>query len=390
MTYIDIYSRKKEGFGHMGWDDSQNNDNKGRRNPWGNTPQRPEGGAPRGTGRGPGNEPDLDQLLRNFQNNISGLLPGGGGAGKFAVLGAGMIAALWLASGLFIVNPGEQAVIQRFGAWERTRVDEGLGYHLPFPIETLTKLNVNEIRNMTIGFAGQATRDNAGLKRDIPEESLMLTADRNIVDLDLTVQWNIKSAEDYIFKVQDQEATVKKVAESAIREAVGQNPMFSTITTGRATVASTARDIIQQNLDEYSSGVNITQVLIQSAEVHPDVQGAFQDVQSAKQDAEDVQNQAQAYREDIIPRARGSAIQLVQQAQGYREATVAKAKGDAARFDAIYEAYKLGEDVTKQRLYLETMEDVFKNAQKIIIDDNGKQGVVPYLPLGELNKKQDQ
>lgn len=373
----------------MGWDDSENDNKKGRRNPWGSPPpQRPESGGP----RGPANDtpPDLDRMLKNFQNNMNGLLPGGMGGGKFIALGLGALIAVWLASGFFIVSPGEHAVVQRFGAHERTRVNEGLGYHLPTPIETVSKVKVNEIRNMTIGFIGQATRGNVSSRRDIPEESLMLTADRNIVDLDLTVQWNIKSAEDYLFKVQDQEATIKKVAESAIREAVGQTPMFSTLTTGRANVAATAREILQRNLDEYDSGVNITGVLIQSAEVHPDVQAAFQDVQSAKQDAEDVQNQAQAYREDIIPRARGAAIQQVQQAQGYREATVAKANGDAARFNAIYESYLGGQDVTKQRLYIETMEEVLRNAQKIIIDDNGKQGVVPYLPLNELNRSTTQ
>lgn len=369
----------------MGWDDSDNDNKKGRRNPWGTQPpQRPENNG----SRGPSNDtpPDLDQFFRNFQNNLNGFVPGGMGGGKFIALGVGALVALWLASGFFIVSPGEQAVVQRFGAWERTRIHEGLGYHLPAPIETVTKVKVNEIRTITIGFIGQSTRGSAATRRDIPEESLMLTSDRNIVDLDLTVQWNIKSAEDFLFRVQDQEATIKKVAESAIREAVGQTQMFSTLTAGRANVATMAREILQRNLDEYHSGVNITQVLIQSAEVHPDVQAAFQDVQSAKQDAEDVQNQAQAYREDIIPRARGAAIQQIQQAQAYREATVAKASGDASRFNAIYESYLSGQDVTKQRLYIETMEDVLKNAQKIIIDGNGQQGVVPYLPLNELNR----
>ncbi len=365
----------------MGWDNMGNDNNKGRRNPWGQQPTPPGRGGP---GRPGPEQPDFDDMFRRFQDNLTGILPGGTGPGKILGLGLLVVALLWLASGLFIVNPGEQAVIQRFGAWERTRTDEGLGYRLPYPIETLTKIKVNEIRNMTIGFVGQASRTSS--RQDIAEESLMLTSDRNIVDLDLTIQWNIKSAEDYLFKVQDQEATIKKVAESAIREAVGQTPMFSILTTGRDTIAQTARSIIQKNLDDYNSGVNITQVLIQSAEVHPDVQAAFQDVQSAKQDAEDVQNQAQAYREDIIPRARGAAIQLVQQAEGYKQSTVAKANGDAGRFDAVYDAYLSGEDVTKQRMYLETMEEVLKNAQKIILDDNGKQGVVPYLPLGELNK----
>ncbi len=375
----------------MGWDDSDNDNKKGRRNPWGGpSPQRPQGGPP----RGPSNNdtpPDLDQMLKNFQNSMNGILPGGMGGGKFIALGLGALVALWLASGFFIVSPGEQAVVQRFGAWERTRTHEGLGYHLPAPIESVTKVKVNEIRTITIGFVGQAGRGGAAsTRRDIPEESLMLTSDRNIVDLDLTVQWNIKSAEDFLFRVQDQEATIKKVAESAIREAVGQTQMFSTLTAGRTNVADMARQILQRNLDDYNSGVNITQVLIQSAEVHPDVQAAFQDVQSAKQDAEDVQNQAQAYREDIIPRARGNAIQLVQQAQGYKEAAVARAQGDAARFNSIYESYLSGQDVTKQRMYIETMEDVLKNAQKIIIGDQGKQGVVPYLPLNELNRQTKQ
>lgn len=370
----------------MGWDDPNNDSKKGRRNPWGAPPpQRPENSGP----RGPSNNdmpPDLDQMFKNFQNNLNSMLPGGMGTGKFVALGLGALVAVWLASGFFIVSPGEQAVIQRFGAWERTRIHEGLGYRLPAPIESVAKVKVNELRTITIGFVGQTTRSGIADRRDIPEESLMLTADRNIVDLDLTVQWNIKSAEDFLFRVQDQEATIKKVAESAIREAVGQTPMFSTLTTGRADVAAKARQILQHNLDEYHSGVNIAGVLIQSAEVHPDVQAAFQDVQSAKQDAEDVQNQAQAYREDIIPRARGNAIQLVQQAQAYRESAVARAQGDASRFNAIYESYLSGQDVTKQRLYIETMEEVLKNAQKIIIDQQGQQGVVPYLPLNELNR----
>ena len=194
------------------------------------------------------------------------------------------------------------------------------------------------------------------------------------------MQWNIKSAEDYLFKIKDQEATVKKVVESAIREEVGQTNMFPIITTDRDRVAQETKQIIQDNLDEYSSGVNITQVLIQRAEVHPDVQQAFQDVQSAKQDAEDVQNRARAYREDILPKARGEAIQRIQQAEAYKESTVAAATGDADRFNSIYESYLTGQEVTKKRIYLETMEEVLGNAQKIILDQgNGGQGVVPYL-----------
>jgi membrane protease subunit HflK len=199
------------------------------------------------------------------------------------------------------------------------------------------------------------------------------------------VLWTIKSAEDYQFNIKDQENTIKRVAESAIREAVGQTPMFSIITGAREQVAQQAKEIMVKNLDEYKSGINVMQVLIQKAEVHPDVQDAFQDVQSAKQDAEDVQNQAGAYREDILPKARGEAIKMTQDAKGYKESIVAKAKGDAERFNSVYKAYLTGQDVTKERIYIETMEGVMKNAQKIILDEHAKgAGVVPYVSLNEL------
>lgn len=363
------------------------NDNK---NPWGNNKggsRKNPWGQPGGAG-GP-EQPDLDDMFRKFGDGFKGFMGNGddGKTGKIIIIGLIAAIALWLASGFYIVNPGEHAVVQRFGEHERTKVTEGLGYHLPTPIENVTIVNVQETRQMTIGFYERSTRTGAA-KQDIPEESLMLTSDRNIVDLDLVIQWNIKSAEDFLFRIQDQEGTIKKVAESAIREAVGQTLMFPIITTGRDAVADMARRIIQANLDEYHSGVNINQVLIQQAEVHPDVQKAFQDVQSAKQDAEDVQNRAQAYREDIIPKARGEAVQLVRRAEAYKESTVARATGDADRFNSVLKAYQSGQDVTKKRIYIETMESVLKNAQKIILDDNAGSGVVPYLPLNELNRKQ--
>jgi membrane protease subunit HflK len=360
------------------------------KNPWGKPPgggRDPWGTGGRGAPQG-GEGPDLDALFRKFSEQFKGFGGGEGndGTGKIITLVVLAGVALWLASGFFIVQPGEHAVIQRFGAWNRTKVTEGLGYHFPAPVETATTVNVNEIRRMNIGFFDRSGRGTASAKQDVPEESLMLTSDRNIVDLDLVIQWNIKSAEDFLFKIQDQENTIKKVAESAIREAVGQTQMFPIITTERDAVANKARDIIQRNLDEYHSGVNITQVLIQQAEVHPEVQSAFQDVQSAKQDAEDVQNRARAYREDILPKARGMAIQMVQEAQGYKESAIARSTGDAQRFNDIYKAYLNGEDVTKQRMYIETMEKVLGGAQKIILDDKGGQGVVPYLPLDEIKR----
>lgn len=326
-------------------------------------------------------------MLRKAQDGFKDALPGNMDNKKIFLIALILGLALWLASGFYIVNPGENAVIQRFGAWNRTKSTEGLGYHLPTPLESATKINVTEIRRINIGFAEGYARGTRGQTQDVPEESLMLTSDRNIVDLDLVVQWDIRSAEDYLFNIQDQENTIKKVAESAIREAVGQTRMFSILTKGRDQVAQHTREIIQRNLDEYKSGVDIKQVLIQQAEVHPDVQAAFQDVQSAKQDAEDTQNKARAYREDILPKARGSAIQIIQKAEGYKQSAVAKATGDAERFNAVHQAYLDGKDVTKERIYIETMEEILQNARKIILDSSGDQGVVPYLPLSELKKK---
>ncbi|MBX2833863.1 MAG: FtsH protease activity modulator HflK [Micavibrio sp.] len=365
-----------------------------RKNPWarpgqpsggnGQGPKRPSGG---GHGGGSGNEPpDLDDILRKAQENFRSVMPSrfqGGGLILLVIIG---IIGLWLASGFYVVNPGENAVIQRFGAWERTQNEPGLGYHMPAPIESAEIVNVAEIRRMNIGFTEGYNRTGNNNRNDIPDESLMLTSDRNIVDIDLVIQWNIKSAEDYLFEIRDQQNTIKKVAESAIREVVGQTNMFPIITTGRAAVADAAKNIIQKNLDEYQSGVNVTQVLIEFAEVHPDVQNAFQDVQSAKQDAEDVQNRADAYREDILPRARGEAIKMLQQAQGYKESVIARANGDAERFNSVYTAYQSGKDVTKERIFIETMENVLQNASKIIIDGDSNQGVVPYLPLNEINR----
>ena len=372
------------------WGNASGHDGDGRRkrdNPWGGSSGG--GGGNRGGGRG--NDPkDFDDIIKNAQEGLRDVLPGNMNGGFAVVLLIGVIVLLWLASGFHIVNPGEYGVIQRFGKWSRTQTNEGLGYHFPAPIEMITKVNVNEQRSMTIGYKESVPYrrgGNTSVKQDVQAESLMLTADRNIVDLQMALQWDIKSAEDYLFEIKDQENTIKKVAESAIREVVGQTDMFPIITTGRTQIESKVKTIIQTNLDEYNSGVNIKQVLIQKAEVHPDVQKAFQDVQSARQDAEDIENIAQAHREKILPEARGKAIQLKQEAEAYKQAKIAQATGDADRFRSIYQAYLSGKDVTKERIYIETMEEVLSNAEKIIMDGNeGGSGVVPYLPLSELKK----
>ncbi len=368
------WQNKSGGNGNNPWGRGNNNGG-GPKNPWG------------GNGGGPNDPPpDLDEIIKKAQDNLKEVLPSNfGGGALFGLIGI-VLVALWLVSGFYIVQPSENAVIQRFGALHSIQSQSGLHYHLPYPIEKLQTVNVTEIRTIPIGFRETLRRSNSNTQ-NVSEESLMLTSDANIVDLDLVVQWNIKSAEDYLFNILNPENNIKQIAESAIREVVGQTPMFSIITKQRAEVAQRAKEIMTRTLDEYNAGVNVTQVLIQAAEVHPDVQGAFQDVQSAKQDAIDKQNKAEAYRQDILPKARGQATQIINQARGYKEAVTAQATGDASRFDATYEAYLKGKDVTKKRMFLETMERIYSKANKTIIDQSGNgAGVVPYLPLNELNK----
>jgi membrane protease subunit HflK len=352
----------------------------GNRNPWGSG-----GGSNGGSGgSGGGTPPDLDELLRKAQENLRRVMPGGFGPLKVVGLAAIAAAGLWLSSGFYFINPGEQAVITQFGKWIKTKEEPGLGYRLPWPVEQAATINVTQERKITIGFAEGGTGRGAVGKRDIPEESLMLTSDANIIDLDFVVFWNVGNARDYLFNIMDPDQTIKKVAESAIREVVGQTKLQPITTGNREDVASRARVIMQTTLDNYKSGVSILGVSIQEATVHPDVIEAFEDVVAAQQDAERFQNEAQIYANDIVPKARGEAIKLMQAAEAYKESTIAKAKGDAGRFEAIYSGYIDGKDVTRTRLYLETMENVLGNAQKIIIDDKAGQGVVPYLPLNEL------
>ncbi len=362
-----------------------------KHNPWGQPGNQNRGGGRKGSGsngRGGSNgpeQPDLDELLRQAREQFGG---GMGGQSNFIPLIIIVIIGLWFASGIYFVQPGERGVVQRFGDWNRTKVTEGMGYHLPSPIETVTVINVNNIRKLEIGYREVNTRRGGSAIRDVADESLMLTSDANIVDLDLEVQWNISAAEDFLFQIRDVESTIKKVAESAIREVVGQTQLQRIITTGRDAVSQRVKQIMQDNLDQYKAGVNIVQVLIQDATVHPDVIPAFEDVVAALQDAETFQNEATIYANDIIPKARGEAIQLVQEAEAYRESRVARASGDAQRFNEIYAAYVSGKNVTRERLYLETMEKIMSRAQKIIIDqEEGSSGVVPYLPLNEINRK---
>jgi membrane protease subunit HflK len=357
------------------------NDNNGQKskNPWGN---KTGGGGQRPQNPSPQSEmPDLDELLKKVKDSLGGgSSDSGEGMTKTIITGVVILLFLWLASGIYRVEPSEHAVIQRFGELNRTQVEPGIGYHIPWPVEKMTKINVTEDRRIEIGFVGTGRG-----KRDLSEESLMLTSDANIVDIDVVVLWNISTAEDFIFNIKNQEDTIKRVAESTIREVVGQTRLQPIITTGREQVSIRARELTQETLDSYGAGVAIKQILIQDATVHPDVMEAFDDVVAAGQDAERFQNEANIYKNDILPKARGEAIKMLQQAQGYKESRIARAQGEAERFNKLYDAYKSGRDVTRERIYIETMEEVMKNVDKTIIDqEDGSQGILPYLPL---NKK---
>lgn len=364
-------------------------DKNGGKNPWGNAGggKKPSNnhdpfGKNRSGGQGSGPEhPDLEDLLRKTRENFgNGFLP------QKSLIFFGILIAviLWLSGGVYRIQPGEHAVIQRFGEYTRTQDQPGLGFHMPYPIETSEVLNVTLDRRINIGFEERGfSRIGSTQKMDIPAESLMLTADANIVDIDVVVLWNIGEADKFLFNIKEQEDTLKKTAESAIREVVGQTNLQPIITEGRDDVAARIKTVMQETMDAYGSGIAIKQVLIQGATVHPDVIEAFDDVVAAIQDAEKYQNEATIYKNDILPKARGKAIQMLQEAEGYKQSQIAKATGDAQRFEDVYNAYLTGKDVTKERIYIETMESVLRNAKKTIIDqENGGQGVVPYLPLG--------
>lgn len=345
----------------------------GGRGPWGQGPRGPGGSQP----------PNLDDLLRRAEDRLRGLMPGNFGGWRGIVLAIGVIILIWAASGFYRVSPDEQGVVLRFGKWVET-TQPGLNYHLPYPIETVLTPRVTRVGRIDIGFRTSGT-DHGTSTRPVDEESLMLTGDENIVDIDFSVFWVIKDAGAYLFNVEDPEATIKAVAESAMREVIARNPIQRILTEGRAPIEAATQKLMQQVLDSYNAGVEITQVNLQKADPPAAVIAAFRDVQAAKADKEREQNIAEAYANDIIPRARGDAEQIVLQAEAYRQKTIADAQGEAARFLAVLAQYKQAKDATVRRMYLDTMEQVLSGANKVVLDEpKGSPGVIPYLPLPAL------
>jgi membrane protease subunit HflK len=344
----------------------------GTRGPWGSGPQSP--GGPK--------SPDLEEFLRRSQDRLRNLLPGNLGGGRSIAVIALVVMVLWGLSGFFKVETDELGVVLRFGQFVR-EAQPGLNYHLPYPIETALTPQALRINRINIGFdmRGGTTMS------DVPEESLMLTGDENIVDVDFSVFWKVKPSDvgDYLFNIQNPESTVKAVAESAMREVIGHSNIQGILTGARQTIETAVQVLMQKTLDDYGAGIDVTQVQLQKVDPPAQVIDSFRDVQAARSDLERAQNEAETYANRVVPEARGRAAKVLQDADAYRSQTVADATGQASRFTQIYEQYKKAPDVTRQRMYLETMERILGGADKTIIDtgQNGP-GVVPYLPLNNL------
>lgn len=343
------------------------------------------GGGPWSSGPTPTPQPDLEDLLRRGQERVKRLVPGPfGGIRIIALLVVGAI-VLWLLTGLYRVQPGEQGVELLFGRFVRVTTP-GLNYWFPNPIGTVYTPNVEETKQITIGYRSAPEGSRGGNQfRDVPPESLMLTADQNIIDVDFVVQWRIKDAAQYLFNLRDPEGTVKLAAESAIREIMGQTTLEDALTAKRQEVDQRTKELLQQILDDYQAGIYIAEVKQQKVDPPAEVIDAFNDVQRARQDQERLVNEALAYRNDIVPRAKGDAERIIQEAKGYQERVVLDAKGESSRFLSVLDAYRTGKDVTTRRLYLERLQQLLSTTPKIIVDEKaGSQGVVPYLPLSEL------
>ena len=376
--------------------------------PWGNGGGRPNGrpGGPWGGGGGPGGIPDLDQFIARMQAKARRFVPGGpggvrGGGRGLALLGLAAL-LVWLGSGFYRVQPDQQGVVLRFGAYNRTTLP-GLNYHIPWPVERALTPAVTRIERAEIGFRGAAEPSDAALyrgpvgrdplrglpgrgaaggdaSRDVAEESLMLTGDENIIDINFSVFWRIRDAGDFLFNTRNPGNTVKSAAESVMREVIGRTPIQPALTEARARIEQSVMSGTQYILDQYKAGVEITQVQLQKVDPPNAVIDSFRDVQRANTDAERMRNEAESYRNDIVPRARGEAARLTAEAEGARLSLVAEANGQAQRFLSVYQAYQAAKDVTLRRLYIETMQEILTKTPSVVVDDR-LQGIVPFLPL---------
>ena len=373
--------------------------------------QGPENKDPWGQGNGQSGPPDLDQVIRDLQKKLSGIFgksssrgsgggASGGGKGKGQSLGrtggsllAIVVVGLWIASGFYVVDQSEQGVELRFGKFQEVK-PAGLRWHMPYPIELVEIVNVQQVRTVEVGYRtreGSTTRDGATQLILVPREALMLTADENIIDIQFAVQYNIRDTRDLLFKVSEPaDQVVRQATESAVREIVGRSSMDFVITGGRAEIAFETRELLQNILDRYQTGITVRAVEMQNAQPPAEVKDAFDDAVRAREDEERLKNEAEAYANDIIPKARGAAARIVQESEGYKESVIATSQGEASRFLQVLEEYNLAPGVTRDRLYLEAMEEVLSRSTKLVIDQGSNSNNVMYLPLDQLIRRQQE
>jgi len=365
-----------------GGGDDKNNDKE--KDPWG-------GGGKKNNEEGP---PDLDQIVKDVQNKVTNIFGGkkGGGGGGSSGSGSsdggpsstaigiliGMVFLFWMASGIYIIEPAERGVVLRFGSFVDT-TGPGPHWRFPYPIDKVEVVDVDQIRNVEVGYRSGGGRD----ANSVPQESLMLTQDENIVDIKFAVQYRVKLADEYLFSVRDPDTTLRQATESAIREAIGKSKMDFVLTQGQSDIATRTQEIVQEILDAYKTGLEVTSVNLQSAQPPEEVRGAFEDAIRAREDQQRLINNAEAYSNDIIPKARGGAARQLEEANGYKARVVAQAEGEASRFSQLLTEYSAAPEVTRDRLYLETIESVMGNTTKVMVDVEGGNNLL-YLPLDKL------
>jgi len=384
--------------------------------PWNDVPPRPQpkperpknpwGPPPNGAQQAP----DFDAMVEKLKKSVEGIFAGGGGGGgggrnggfgggggsgrggqggsifgtlgpKWAGVAVGVVVLGWLGSGFYRVQPDEQGIVMRFGAYNRSAVS-GLNYHLPWPVESVLRPAVTRINRVDIGYRSDNV-DTHGRGGDVAEESLMLTGDENIIDINAAVFWRIRDAKSFLFGTRNPDITIKSAAESVMREVIGRTPIQPALTDARAQIEAAVAKGVQAIVDQYGTGVEITQVQLQRVDPPAAVIESFRDVQRANTDADRMRNEAESYRNDIVPRARGDAARITAEADATRQANIVEATGQAQRFLSVLAAYQKAKDVTVQRLYIETMQDILTHTPTVIVDAGGK-GVMPYLPLDSV------
>lgn len=357
----------------MAWNLPGDNGDKDR-DPWGQRKRAASSGSS-----------DVDQLVRNFQKRLSNLF-GPRASGPGFGIGAILVIALglWLLSGFYIVQESERGVVLRFGGLSEV-VQRGLHWHLPYPIERVEKVNVERVSIIELGYR---TNARSGGRSKVPREALMITGDENIVDIEFAVQYRIKEADAYLFNVRDPEVTIAQATESAVREAVGKSTLDFALTEGREQMASDAKVTLQQILDRYKAGIEVMAVETQRAQPPEEVKPAFDDAVKAREDEQRLKNEAEAYANDIIPRARGAAARMLQEAEGHKASVISRAEGDARRFSQILKEYAKAPAVTRERLYIEMMEQVLSSTTKVYVDQKGGNNML-YLPLDKLVPRAD-